>query len=146
MKKLITILFLILFYSCNTKNEIKKPKKLIDKEVMEKILYDLAILQGIKSSKPDIFAKNKVNPKTYIYQKYNIDSLQLVENNQYYASDIENYQEIFNNVVERISKEKIIIDTLNQREARATTKKLIEESAKKAKKMNNDKDNIIISG
>ena len=81
----VCISLIILFASCTVKNEIKKPEKLIEKDVMENILYDLALLQALKGYSPQELQKNHVNPKSYIYQKYKIDSIQFVENNKYYS-------------------------------------------------------------
>lgn len=146
MKKIIILFLVIPFLNCGSKNEVKKPAKFINQQQMENILYDLAILQGVKSYKPEELAKNKINPKTYIYQKYNIDSLKLVQNNQYYAADLENYKLMFDNVVKRITAEKTVIDTLNMRESRAVTKRLVDSTKKANKKNKNQKGRILISG
>lgn len=111
MKKVAVFVSLIfLFASCTVKNEIKKPEKLIEKDVMENILYDLALLQALKGYSPQELQKNSVNPKSYIYQKYKIDSIQFVENNKYYSSDIEEYKLMYDRIITRIDKEKKDVD------------------------------------
>lgn len=111
MKKVAVLVSLIfLFASCTVKNEIKKPEKLIEKDVMENILYDLALLQALKGYSPQELQKNSVNPKSYIYQKYKIDSIQFVENNKYYSSDIEEYKLMYDHIITRIDKEKKDVD------------------------------------
>ncbi|SHI45782.1 DUF4296 domain-containing protein [Flavobacterium terrae] len=112
MKKTIVLLisFIFLLGSCTVKNEIQKPEKLIEKEVMENILYDLALLQALKGYNPQELKKNSINPKSYIYQKYKIDSMQFIENNKYYSSKIEEYKLMYEHIISRIEKEKKIVD------------------------------------
>lgn len=111
MKRIaVCISLIILFASCTVKNEIKKPEKLIEKDVMENILYDLALLQALKGYSPQELQKNHVNPKSYIYQKYKIDSIQFVENNKYYSSDIEEYKLMYDRIIKRIETEKKTVD------------------------------------
>ncbi|WP_309609613.1 DUF4296 domain-containing protein [Flavobacterium sp.] len=120
-----TILYLLIFtiVACNSKTEIPKPEKPIEKEVMEKILYDLAVLQALKSYSPEKLSKNSINSKTYIYQKYKIDSLQFAQNSKYYASDIEAYKIMYQKVSDKLVLEKKNIDTIISRETKIKTKK-----------------------
>lgn len=74
---------------------------------MTDILYDIAVLEGLKQRMPGTPAS-----ADYIYKKYGIDSLQLAQNNQYYASDIETYERMYNAVNDRIEREKRIADSL----------------------------------
>ena len=138
MKKIILLLSIVIIIgACSNKNEIPKPAKPIDKAVMENILYDLALLQALKSYKPEQLTENNIDSKTYIYKKYNIDSLQFVENNKYFASDIENYKLMFENVSNRLQKEKSKIDTILGRESKIKSKKIndsIIKSARNSKK------------
>ncbi len=122
MKTLVLFLSLLLV-GCSGKNDIPKPEKPIDKETMENILYDLALLQALKSYSPAKLTENKVNSATYIYQKYKIDSLQLVENNKYFASNTEEYNLMFERVNQRLQDQKIATDTLVKREAKIKAKK-----------------------
>ena len=133
MKKIILLLSILIFISaCSNKNEIPKPAKPIDKAVMENILYDLALLQALKNYSPGKLTENSINSKTYIYQKYKIDSLQFVENNKYFASDIEAYKIMFENVSSRLQKEKIQMDKFLSKEAKKAQDSL-KKIAKKSK-------------
>ncbi|AIN73099.1 DUF4296 domain-containing protein [Flavobacterium psychrophilum] len=124
MKKIILALsFLIIISACSNKNEIPKPAKPIDKDVMENILYDLALLQALKIYSPEKLTTNSIDSKTYIYQKYKIDSLQFVENNKYFASNTETYKLMFENVSNRLQKEKSELDTIISKELKIKTKK-----------------------
>lgn len=134
MNKIILLLVTFFLLSCSNKNKIQKPAKLIEKESMEKIYYDLALLQALKTSAPEKMFPNKINPQTYIYQKYKIDSLQFVQNNNYYAEDIEEYKAMFDRVTVKLKLQKAEIDTIVNREIRLKSKK-IADSLKKIQKV-----------
>ena len=135
MKKSIVLLSVwIMISSCVNKSEIPKPAKPIDKPTMENILYDLALLQALKSYSPEKLTKNEINSKTYIYQKYHIDSLQFVENNKYYASDFTEYQAMFGRVTDRLQKQKTEMDTILGKELKIKNKKRLDSVAAIAKK------------
>ena len=78
-------------------------------------------------------AKNEVDPKTYIYQKYKIDSLQFVESNRYYSADIENYMKMFDNVIQRLDTEKKAAKDVVKKETEAKQKRRKDSVAKVSK-------------
>ncbi len=138
MKKIaVLISFIFTFATCTVKNEIQKPEKLIEKEVMESILYDLALLQALKGYSPQEIKKNNINPKSYIYQKYKIDSIQFIENNKYYSSDIEEYKLMYERIISRIEKEKKIADVQIAKDFKIKQQR-ITDSLKKASKKNKE--------
>ncbi len=109
MKKLVTsfLLFAILI-SCQ-KPVVSKPDNLIDEDVLVSILYDLSLLEAIKSQNPTVLETNNINSTTYIYKKYKIDSLQFARSNTYYASDNKKYKEIVENINKKIEEQKILL-------------------------------------
>lgn len=132
-------LLILTILGCNSKSDIPKPEKIIEKEVMEKILYDLAVLQALKSYSPEKLSKNSINLKTYIYQKYKIDSLQFAQNSRYYASDIETYKLMYQKVSDKLILEKKNVDTIISREAKIKAKKTKDSLLKVAKKLKEKK-------
>jgi len=102
MKKL-AFIFLLVIASCGN-STAPKPEHLLDKGEMVDILYDIALLQSIKSFQPESLDTNNVHSETYIYKKYKIDSLTFAQNHTYYASDIEQYEKIEKDVADRIKK------------------------------------------
>lgn len=110
MKK-IAILFLIfsVFVSCQ-KAAIEKPDSLIDEDVMVDIIYDLAILEAIKSQNPISLETNNINPNEYVYKKYKIDSLQFAKSDQYYATEIKTYKKIYDRVGKKIEEKMLTPD------------------------------------
>jgi hypothetical protein len=112
MKKRLLLLTVILaFASCNT-TVVTKPEKLLSEDEMVAIIYDLTVMEGMRTQNPYSPQNRSINPKEYIYKKYQIDSLQLTQNNQYYASQIDIYKKIYEKVNERIQKEKKETDSL----------------------------------
>ena len=118
MKNLLFFLSVVLLLS-GCKNEvIQPPKKLIEEDKMVEIIYDLALLEAMRSQPHTLDGgsqKTVINPKNYIYKKYSIDSLQFAESNHYYASDIGNYKKMYENVRQRIEAQ--------QKQAEALAKK-----------------------
>jgi hypothetical protein len=141
MKKLVFFLvLLVLFSSCN-KDLVEKPDNLIDKGVMLDVMYDMALLDALKYQDPNSLHDNGINPKTYIYKKYKIDSLQFVKSNVYYAADYREYKKMYDALSDRLKKEKASVDLIikkEQKRAVAIKKrkaKKVQDSIKKAKKV-----------
>lgn len=123
MKKIIILLATVfVFISC--KDEvIKKPNRLIEKETMVNIMYDLSVLDGIKYQNPSSLDSFKINPKKYIYNKYKIDSLQFAQSNIYYASNYEEYSGIIDEINNRLTKKKSEVTAVIKADAKK--KKLV---------------------
>ena len=103
---------LVLFLASCNHNAVEKPENLIEEEVMTNILYDLSIMEAMKSQNPYAPQNQSMNPKDYIYKKYKIDSLQFATSNRYYISQIEEYKKMYEKVNERLEKEKKAADSL----------------------------------
>ena len=105
MKKIIaTIIALFVLVSCNN-SPMEKPDNLIEERVMTNILYDLMLLDAMKSQNPYDTIKKNIKPKEYVFKKYKIDSLQFVKSNQYYISQIDVYKKMYDVIHERLEKE-----------------------------------------
>ncbi|PJJ09722.1 uncharacterized protein DUF4296 [Flavobacterium sp. 1] len=153
MKKVISLFILVAsFFSCN-KDLVERPDNLIDKKVMAAIFYDISLLEAIRYQDPNSLYKNGVNPKTYIFKKYKIDSIQFAKSNAYYASDYREYKKMFDAVNDRLKKEKDVVDLINKKAEKkeaalkkAKGKKILDSinKVKKAKelKIKKEKDSI----
>lgn len=100
--KTLLLALLLVFVSCA--NTVEKPKKLIDKDKMVDILFDIALLEAVKSQNINGGISSK-KANEFLFKKYQIDSLQWEENNKYYASDIEEYKKMYQEVKRRIEEE-----------------------------------------
>ena len=105
--KNIVLLFITAFFvqGCD-KSVVKEPKNLIEQETMIEILYDISVLEAIKVSNPESLIKRNINASTYIYKKYKIDSTQYAQSDKFYASDVKNYHDMFNTVIEKLNDQK----------------------------------------
>lgn len=119
MKKILLLLMLLLsFVSCK-EEVVAKPDRLIAKDQMIDIMYDLAVLEGIKYQNPSSLDSNQINSATYIYKKYKIDSTQLAQSNVYYTSDYVEYKSMYDTLVKRIERKKSLLDSIIQKEKKA---------------------------
>ncbi|NAS12710.1 DUF4296 domain-containing protein [Poritiphilus flavus] len=105
MKSVCKVLLVLLLFACGEK-VVEPPENLIPKEKMIAIIYDLAIINAGKSIDVNILDKNGVDPMQYVYDKYEIDSLQLAESNVYYISLPQEYESIYLDVEARLEKER----------------------------------------
>lgn len=122
MKKVAAIFLIsILLFSC--KKEVKKPDNLLSEKKMEDIFYDLALLQVMNTFSQKTLDENDIVANKYIYEKYKIDSVTFVQNQTYYAQNLEMYKRIQGKVTERLKKEKTLVDTLVVKEAKLEEKK-----------------------
>ncbi len=122
MKKIVNILLIFLvILSCknNTVDRPKKPKNLIKKEVMASIIYDMSIFTAAKGVNKKLIEANGILPEEYVYKKYNIDSTQFALSNEYYAYNIEDYEDIYSKVQTKLKNEKRVLDSLVGKENEA---------------------------
>lgn len=114
MRQLKYILIFVLAISCNN-NSIEKPKKpenLIRKDKMVEILYDMSIFTAAKGVNKKLIESKGILPEAYIYKKYNIDSLQFVQSNEYYTFNIDSYEDIYSKLKLKLQKEKAYYDSI----------------------------------
>lgn len=112
MKKLLSIVVLLVISVSCKEEVVAKPDLLIEKNKMIDIMYDLAILEGIKYSKPESLDSNQINSAAYIYKKYAIDSLQLAQSNVFYAADYVEYKNMYDELTKRIERKKLVMDSI----------------------------------
>ena len=133
MKNFVFII-LVLFLSVSCKKElVKEPAKLIEKEKMIDIIYDLSLLDAIKYQQPLSLDSVESNPTKFIFRKYKVDSLQFAKSNMYYAADYDSYKEMFDEINARLDKEKKSTEIkLKAEEKKAAKAKKIADAKKAA--------------
>lgn len=113
MKKgILFFALLVSFVGCRKEETVKTPKKLIDKAVMVNVFYDLALLEASKYQMMSKTEHQKISPKEFIFKKYKIDSAQFSQSNIYYASSIEEYKAMFEQVQKRLQTNSDKMDTI----------------------------------
>ena len=115
MRKIFLLIAFIILFSCG-EEVIDMPVNLISKEKMIDILYDMAIINAAKINAPQVMEDRNFAPMQYIYNKYEIDSIQFVSSDLYYASKPLEYEDIYEKLEERIKKEKERFEKQNEEE------------------------------
>lgn len=125
MKKLLAISFVIMLLcvACEPNLKPKKPDNLISKEKMTELLYDMFIASSAKGVNRSKFEKLGLDPETYILKKYDIDSLQFAQSNDYYAHDIELYKSMIEAVKSKLSAEKEKYTAIDEEEQKENKRK-----------------------
>lgn len=109
MKIAAFLLIGVMLVSCGEK-VVEEPKNLIPKEKMSAILYDLAILNATKSSFSSTLDDTGIDIMEFLYERYEIDSVQFAESDLYYASIPLEYQSIYERVNAKIEKKKMALE------------------------------------
>jgi hypothetical protein len=136
-KSLLIVLFIFGLYSCR-ESVVKKPDNLIKKEVLIEVITDLSVLEAIQSHNPALLEMHNINPYEYVYNKYGIDSLQLAQSNIYYASNIKEYDAMYEKIKMKLEQQKAEIDSSLQQKIKKPEATLSMDSVRSetAKKLN----------
>lgn len=106
MVRISIILLIIIAIGCQSVEKAPEPSQIIDKERMVEMLTDIAVLKAAKGSYRRVLEEHDVNPEEFILKKYGIDSVTFAENNAWYASQLKEYEKIFNEVKDNLSASK----------------------------------------
>lgn len=101
-------------WSCSDVQERNKPEKLLSQNEMVKIYTDMLLLDAVYRTNPEKFKIYNLEPTAHIYNKFDIDSLTLAQNMNYYNLDFETNSEIYEKVRSNIERHKQIIDSIDQ--------------------------------
>jgi hypothetical protein len=114
MKKSTIFFFVsILLFSCAEKL-IKKPDNLIPRDKMVEILKEMTILNAAKSTNLGILKDNGIDPTTYVFEKFDVDSIQFVESDRYYASLPQKYEAIYKEVESLLEAQKKRVEEIKK--------------------------------
>ncbi|MDX1470967.1 MAG: DUF4296 domain-containing protein [Flavobacteriaceae bacterium] len=108
--KYFILIFLVFLLGCEEEEKPQRPSNLLAKGEMVDILYDVYILNAAKGINKKLLEFNGVQPETYIYEKYKIDSLQFAQSNTYYSYWPDTYEAIIDSVRQRVAKLKDIYE------------------------------------
>lgn len=108
MKKALLFCVAVFVFGCQ-KTGVEKPDNLIEKDKMVDILYDMSLLEAVKTQNIEGgITSEQINK--FIFDKYKIDSLQFVNSNKYYASEVEEYKKMYQKVKARLDEESKSLD------------------------------------
>ena len=99
---LAAIATLLLLLACESRVNYEKPKDLIPREQMIDMLFDMHLAVGTSNVKNKNLEKGR-NYMSLVYEKYDIDSTRFKISNIYYTSRVVEYEEMLEEVQERIN-------------------------------------------
>lgn len=137
MKSSLGILMLLLFFSCQDIKEIEKPDNLISEDKMVEVLTDLSVINSAKNFNKRFLEETGIRPNTYLYEKHQIDSLQLAKSTEYYAKKYEILDRIYSRVKVNLEKMKVDLETIRAEEER------IEDSIRMADTLGKPNDTVV---
>jgi len=129
MKIKLIFLLLIAFGACQDVNNAPKPNHLIPEDKMVNLLVDLQKVDAVISKNKNYFEIRNVKAKDLIFEKYQVDSLQVAESSNYYAENFTTNIRIYEKVILKLEAEKKVIDSLYDEQNQA-----IQDSKIKGKK------------
>ncbi|WP_232622914.1 DUF4296 domain-containing protein [Pareuzebyella sediminis] len=130
MKNSFSFVLIAFFMSCN-EQLMEKPDRLIPRDKMVSVLKDLALVNAAKTTNITRLREKNLDPMVYVFEKYDIDSVQFVESDRYYASLPVEYEKIYQEVEAEIQKD---IDVLKEAEARQDSLERLEYEARQAER------------
>lgn len=112
--KILSFISLLFLFSCQDVKKPEMPANLISKKKMVDILSDVYISNASRNVNNKLIKKMNLKLDSLIYAKYEIDSLQFVESNAFYSSDLKTYGNLLSQVKDRFEILKIEKDSLYQ--------------------------------
>lgn len=103
------------FFACQSVEKTPKPENLIPEEKMVDILVDLAKVDAAASVSEKEYRKRGSVGKDFIFEKYAIDSAQLVQSNAYYAEQFRLNQRIYEQVEAKLKIENDSLSALKEK-------------------------------
>ena len=92
--------------SCHDIERPQKPDNFIEQEKMTDILYDISLLRALKTYSVNDMRALGIEPDSFIYDKYEIDSLQLAQSIDYYSVNFNEYIAMWEEVSTRLTAQR----------------------------------------
>ena len=106
------LIVIITLFRCVDSGKVLKPANLISENQMEQILYDATLMEVMSTFSKKSSAFETILGKSYLYKKYSIDSLQLIESENYYAKNPRIFYRIHSAVLKKMDAVKDSLDLL----------------------------------
>ncbi|HDZ05173.1 hypothetical protein LCGC14_0082380 [marine sediment metagenome] len=107
---LLLVLGLFLFSSC-AEELIERPENLIPEYKMVSIIKEMAIVNAAKTTNLGKLRENGIEPTTFVFEKFEIDSAQFVDSDRYYASKPLRYENMYKKVESDLEAQRVQLDT-----------------------------------
>ena len=112
MRNVRTVIIIFFLWSCQDVKRPEIPADLIPEEQMVDVLTEVYLVNAARSFDNRTIMDNKMKLDSFIYKKFDIDSLQFVRSNAYYTSNLATYDRLFLKVQKRMQAIKKDVDSL----------------------------------
>ena len=112
MKYIIAITLTLTLWCCQDVKLPEIPVNLIPEDQMAEVLTEVYLINAARSFDNRTIINQKIKLDSFFFKKFNIDSLQFVESNAYYTSNLNAYNNLFTKVEERMALIKVETDSL----------------------------------
>lgn len=127
MKHLLFFVVAILMLSSCAEELVEKPDNLIPEDKMVAVIKEMAIVNAAKATNLSKLRENGVEPTSFIFKKYEIDSAQFVDSDRYYASKPLQYENMYKKVESDLEDQRLKLE--NEKKIRDSLS-LVEKSRK----------------
>lgn len=127
MKHLLFLLVAILMLSSCAEELVEKPDNLIPEDKMVAVIKEMAIVNAAKATNLSKLRENGVEPTSFIFKKFEIDSAQFVDSDRYYASKPLQYENMYKKVESDLEDQRLKLE--NEKKIRDSLS-LVEKSKK----------------
>jgi hypothetical protein len=114
MKYWLIVILAISIVSCQDVKYPEKPKNLIPKDKMAEVLTEAYLANAARSVDNKSLLANGVLIDSLLYAKFGIDSLQFLKSNDYYATNVNAYMEIFEKVEFNLTRLERNLDSIRE--------------------------------
>lgn len=102
MKNFVLFLIFLAFLGCQDVKFPEKPENLMTEDQMVDVLTEVYLINSARSLDNKTIIQSKVQLDSFVFKKFNIDSLQFALSNAYYTSNLNTYNRLFARVDERL--------------------------------------------
>jgi len=121
-------------WSCQDVKRPEKPENLIPEDKMVDILTETYLINAARSFDKLTILQNKVKLDSFVYKKFEIDSLQFAASNAFYTSDLNTYNGLFVKVEERMNLIKTRVDSIKEIIIKEEEEKRVQDSIDEVKR------------
>ena len=112
----IILIFTLAFCGCQNVKQPEKPKNLIAKDKMIDMLTEAYLANAARSVDNKSIISKGIKMDSLVYQNFGVDSIQFAQSNEFYASDVNVYMEIFQKVEAKLTGMQKEMDSIRETE------------------------------
>jgi hypothetical protein len=113
-KLIMSVIVFFVFFGCQDVVKPEKPENLISEDTMVSILTESYLINAARSFDFKTLRDKGIKLDSFIYKKFNVDSVQFAESNAYYTADLNRYNKIFVKVEEQLLQIQKRVDSLGK--------------------------------